>query len=163
MRALFQQYRPIADIGHSPPGPRLLYFADYTRSGPHGSICDGAISSPFSAERQFGRLQRMRSSPSVCGGLLQNAALLDRPLASNKDGAPIVRLFLPDPRLQWFDKLPDHEKAPTREVSQTYRLPYQRPRPYKPPPPSSRIRTTMMRIVVPSMCSSYCGRGVRAA
>jgi hypothetical protein len=35
--------------------------------------------------------------------------------------------------------------------------PYQRPRPYKPPPPSSRTRTTMTRIVVISMCSSYRG------
>lgn len=38
-----------------------------------------------------------------------------------------------------------------------YQRPYQRPRPYKPPPPSNRTRTTMMRIVVISMCSSYRG------
>ncbi len=38
-----------------------------------------------------------------------------------------------------------------------YQRPYQRPRPYKPPPPISRTRTTMTRIVVISMCSSCSG------
>jgi hypothetical protein len=32
------------------------------------------------------------------------------------------------------------------------RVQYQRPRPYKPPPPSSTMRTTMIRSVVISIC-----------
>jgi len=40
-------------------------------------------------------------------------------------------------------------------------LPYQRPRPYQPPPPSSRTTSRMMRSVVISMCGS-CGGAISA-
>jgi hypothetical protein len=39
-----------------------------------------------------------------------------------------------------------------KSIRSISRLQYQRPRPYQPPPPSSRMRSTMMRSVVVSMC-----------